>query len=128
MRKVKLFRGFEPSKKEWLKAEGYLLFPDGTITMKSGVNEEGNLMTSPINAETLGEGLDLFDIDGVEIFQDDFVSCDGRKRIIKWVNGKFWFYAQFANTYDDISEIFGKYYGKVKIIGNLHDNPELCIA
>jgi hypothetical protein len=58
-----------------------------------------------------------------EIFEGDIVLCDGKQRTIKWSNGKFWFVAESSNYHEDISEMFGKYYGKVKRVGHIYSSP-----
>jgi uncharacterized phage protein (TIGR01671 family) len=67
----------------------------------------------------------LKDKNGKEINEYDVVLCGGKQRTIKWANGKFWFVAECSNQHEDISEMFGKYYGKVEVIGNIYENPEL---
>ena len=67
----------------------------------------------------------LKDKNGKEIYEGDIVKCDGKQRTINWANGKFWFVAEVSNQHEDISEMFGKYYDKVEIIGNIHENHEL---
>lgn len=67
----------------------------------------------------------LTDKNGDWIYEGDIVKCSGKQRTIKWSNGKFWFVAEIANSYEDISEMFGKYYNEVEVIGNIYQNPEL---
>lgn len=62
------------------------------------------------------KGVGLQDINSIELFEGDTVFCAGKQRTIKWRNGKFWFWIESADLPDsDISEIFGKYFGQVRI-------------
>ena len=67
----------------------------------------------------------LIDKNGKEIYEGDIAMCDGKRRVIRWSNGRYWFHAEFADIYENISELFDKYYQKVEIIGNIYQNPEL---
>lgn len=139
------FRGYEPANKEWIVSPGFLLFPDGTITLKTGENEEGNLITYPINAETLGQFTDIKDKNGKEIYKGDILrfpeNNDWEK--VNYSCFEVFFHDGDANWDYNIGfsisrmhnhgSIAGgfipsfkpKTVSKMIVIGNIHENPEL---
>lgn len=145
------FRGFEPVEKKWIFSPGFLLFPDGKITLKIGENEEGNLITSPINPETLGQFTGLKDSDGIDIYEGDIIHQLSNPDWHSKVDNKYLIefgyqdlgHASYQQTVGwnatDVRYI-GEYYTKskgildlcithpgirAKVIGNIHENPEL---
>lgn len=118
MREIK-FRGYEPAKREWIVSPGFLLFPDGKITLKVDENEEGNLVTSPINAETLGQFTGLKDINRNDIFEGDLLEHPNSGIFeVKFEDYGFYLFHNGVKQINHVTE-------HMAIIGNIHDNPYL---
>lgn len=75
-----------------------------------------------VNPETVGQFTGFKDIDGKEIFEGDILK--GADLIVKvvWENGHF-----LAYDLDEISDCLDFLLNtfRLKVIGNIHDNPEL---
>ena len=84
-----------------------------------------------VHPETVGQYTGLNDKDGNEIYEGDFVSTDLERPYTKIIfkNGAFMFECYDGNLYHDIffptSDLPKIKYEYGKVIGNIHDNPEL---
>lgn len=119
MREIK-FRGYNGEK--WLF--GNL---DIDYKTKQAAISDDRWWRHPVRFETVGQFTGLKDSSGKEIYEGDILSLrEGSDEMIKVID----FYA--AITELDLSEMMnlrrlGYYFerGEVRVIGNVHDNPEL---
>lgn len=119
MREIK-FRGYNGEK--WLF--GNL---DIDYKTKQAAISDDRWWRHPVRFETVGQFTGLKDSSGKEIYEGDILSLrEGSDEMIKVID----FYA--AITELDLSEMMNlrrlDYYferGEVRVIGNVHDNPEL---
>lgn len=114
------FRAFDKLSNEIIDITGFRI-EDDMVTIYTG----NGFRTRKLSEVDLIQCTGMKDKGDVYIYESDIVMCDSRKRTIKWANGKFWFVAEVANQHEDISEIFGRYYGKVQVIGNIHQHKHL---
>ena len=118
MREI-LFRGKMIHNDEW--KEGYLVGP----------NHIGDWVTcEPIHPETVGQFTGLTDKNGKRVFEGDIVKVtddygetdfsDGGIGDVGFYDGLWYVSGEVNNGLNDLTKV---YY--VKVIGNIHDNPEL---
>lgn len=91
----------------------------------------GYVIMKEVYPETVGEYTGLTDKNGKKIFEGDIVECkwfnamvriEHRKHLIIFSDGSFcaeWYIGQ-DNYHNDLHNTFD-----IKVIGNIHDNPEL---
>ena len=130
MREI-LFRGIDEGTKEWVYGyyyesqkpsdfggeRRYYIFDDKTISKYN------------VLPETIGQYTGLTDKNGKKIFEGDIIEFEDMLGII---NFNFGCYCVKTNKPDwkarnnpAIDIIFNEYPNAIKIIGNIHDNPEL---
>lgn len=126
MREIK-FRGKRVDNSEWVY--GYYVFrPDGNHFIYWKPFEDASQNTyHKVIPETLGQFTGLTDKNVKEIFEGDFCKdTDGRILEVGWsdkfssfvlMNKKWAFKHWFGESCDP---------EEVEVIGNIHDNPELC--
>ena len=146
MRTIK-FRGKRVDNGEWVYGVPYFLQiteeePEDSVNKAciiTGVDWDGTCgFMSPenrcfveVHPETVGQFTGLLDKDGKEIYEDDFVSTDLQKPYnqVIYKNGCFMFECFDDNLYHDIfyptSDIAKSEWLYGKVLGNIHDNPEL---
>ena len=129
MREI-LFRGKRADNGEWVY--GFYSPVNLPIFGNQGhfINENGFRAVEVI-PETVGEYTGLTDKNGKKIFEGDIVECkwfnamvriEHRKHLIIFSDGSFcaeWYIGQ-DNYHNDLHNTFDR-----KVIGNIHDNPEL---
>ena len=138
MREI-LFRGKRVDNGEWVY--GYLCVFKGVSQMYVPFTEEeekeneGHIFSAIggvwhiIIPETVGQYTGLTDKNGKKIFEGDIVKYDDLTGII---NYSFGCYCVKTNKPDwrnrnnpAIDIVFNEYPNEIKVIGNIHDNPEL---
>lgn len=117
-----LFRGKQIDNGEWV--EGYffkwpcvswkelscVIVP--VIGLEKGIAEQ-----AIVDPTTIGQYTGLTDKNGVKIFEGDVLAIDvSKKFVVCYGEGKF---------YMDGTAILIRYSSAFKVIGNIHDNPEL---
>lgn len=134
MREI-LFRGKRVDNDEWVEG-GFYREPNDDI--KSGVSYiiGGSLYdvgsAYAVIPETVGQYTGLTDKNGKRIFEGAILQCDNIKGTVKYSDKQaaFTFMWKRFNLYggDSFKKCvladFGKFYD-IKLIGNIHDNPEL---
>ena len=117
MRTIK-FRGKARKTGEWFY--GNLYVEDSFGCTHICTYERGCLDVDP---DTVGQFTGLYDCDGKEIYEGDILDFNGLTVEVRFVRGAFAF---LANGYLD-DELYGDCRTDLfaKVIGNIHDNPEL---
>lgn len=81
------------------------------------------MTTHSVDPETIGQYTGLTDMNGNKIFDGDIVWSDYEERgVVQWDGDTARFIITFSTFTVDFDSIYG---GKLEIIGNIHDNPEL---
>ena len=82
-----------------------------------------------VDEETIGQFTGFF-LDGVEIYEGDVLECcydrDVKKGVVVYYKGSFGLTK--GNPYESFEDMHRFFYGSesgYKVIGNIHDNPEL---
>ena len=133
-----LFHGKRKDNGEWV--EGYLIVCNGTVNhgrayISESVNsiyfnlkgfDIGNFYE--VDPDTVGQYIELTDKNGKKIFEGDICICREYECIgyIAWTDNDASFdYCMLCEdgTYD--VEYLYDYIEELKVVGNIHDNPEL---
>ena len=72
-----------------------------------------------VKSETVGQYTGLTDTNGTRIFEGDIVTCDYFCGVVNFYEGT-WCVTEEDNYHDYLYDVID-----LKIIGNIHDNPEL---
>lgn len=123
MREI-LFRGKRVDNKKWVY--GYLSFIYWDVPEKARIYSPDEARSFDVITETIGQFTGLCDKNGTRIFEGDLVNYNGTIHKVVYEN-------RFGNAYFGIviSDIeTWKFSPSVpanmmKVIGNIHDNPEL---
>lgn len=140
MREI-LFRGKRKDTGEWTESFTVLKLDKHMYMCKSSMCEitydlqynitamrSKNPFFVEVIPETVGQLTGLTDKNGVKIFEGDIVSFDDcwdtqYKGIVCWRSGSY--DVDCSKSDKDIFRLFTAYVCGAKIIGNIHDNPEL---
>ena len=135
MREI-LFRGKRIDNGEWI--EGYLLLCDERVFilpwgvvgcwhfdwLKKGEYIFGKFIE--VIPKTIGQYTGLTDKNGKRIFEGDIWDCQGYKGVIKWNDDDCAFEATYTvGGIEYANAVNSKRAKSAKVIGNIHDNPEL---
>ena len=135
-----LFRGKRVDNGEWVHGKGLQQWKDElgdeivaifTYIVKSEkyIKKEGRytLYYVPVKAETLGQYTGLKDKNGNKIFEGDIVIIGEKlKTKVVYYDGAFRMQSEFSPTPTDTTDMgYMMREFSVRIIGNIHDNPEL---
>ena len=120
MRTIK-FRGESILTDEWLY--GDLVHSADNKRFGILVNDKDSYDECEVAPETVGQFTGLYDCDGKEIYEGDILDFNGLTVEVRFVRGVFAFLAN-GNLDEELcgdcrTDLFAK------VIGNIHDNPEL---
>lgn len=131
MREI-LYRG-KTSNGEWL--EGFAIFADGKTFIlfdakivfdKAYPENKLNFMLAEVIPETIGQYTGLTDKNGTKIFEGDIVETNKRKKYEVRLYKSAWAIWNDKYKFDyEKWDFFSTFAQKIKVIGNIHDNPEL---
>jgi len=125
MREIK-FRGYGKDEKHWIYGS---LLDERSVGIVAIQDEDCHVWE--VDPCTVGQFTGLRDADGQEIYEGDILEVDypfywpapplPRERVVVcYFNGKFQFHLASPHSYTDLC--FAKL---AKVIGNVHDNPQL---
>lgn len=66
------FRGYNKATGKWLYG-GLMIFEDGTITMAESETVDGKIITSPVDAESIGEYIGYSHTRNCDIYEGDII-------------------------------------------------------
>ena len=120
MRTIK-FRGESILTDEWLY--GDLVHSADNKRFGILVNDKDSYDECEVAPETVGQFIGLYDCGGKEIYEGDILDFNGLTVEVRFVRGVFAFLAN-GNLDEELcgdcrTDLFAK------VIGNIHDNPEL---
>lgn len=80
-----------------------------------------------IDPDTIGAFTGLTDKNGVKIFEGDVLESQDTKKIglVAWIDRGAGFVCRYNTDFYDTNGLIGYRVKRAKIIGNIHDNPEL---
>lgn len=132
MREI-LFRGKSAVKGEWIERYYFkariggkaihCILPYGDFVERVMGLREGRIYQ--IIPETKGEFTGLTDKNGTKIFEGDIVQLDSMRYAVEWRTDGWIFRCIEPKTWS--SPYFGSHAQSAKVIGNIHDNPEMLI-
>ena len=123
-----LFRGKRVDNNEWVY--GFLSKSRGNnhfLSLCIDHEENGVMLSSIVEPETIGQYTGLCDKNGVKIFEGDIVRYNGEKHIVVFETrggtGYFGIKIDHIETWGFCLSVPAKL---MEVIGNIHDNPELA--
>jgi len=124
MRKIE-FRGKWESNGEWIY--GSLVAKKNGERLISNYNKLLEFEGLYVHPETVGQYTGLKDKNGTEIFEGDIVSrfFDTQRSVVEFTDGCFVSIIQRSGASEPVEEILCNDLSVTKVIGNIHDNPEL---
>lgn len=128
MRKIK-FRGKSIDGKEWLY--GDLVSSADKKRFAILVNDKESYDECEVAPETVGQFTGLLDKNGNEIYEGDIIGCQNPriKHLIFFNEKQGRFMAALNGCIENDFGVIGledsRWIGSKKVIGNIHDNPEL---
>ena len=120
MRIIK-FRGKSILTDEWLY--GDLVHSADNKRFGILVNDKDSYDECEVAPETVGQFIGLYDCDGKEIYEGDILDFNGLTVEVRFVRGVFAFLANGDLDEELCGDCRTDLFAKV--IGNIHDNPEL---
>ena len=127
MREI-LFRGKRVDNNEWVY--GFLSKSRGNnhfLSLCIDHEENGVMLSSIVEPETIGQYTGLTDKNGVKILEGDIVRYSGEKHIVvfetRGETGYFGIKIDHLETWGFCLSVPAKL---MEVIGNIHDNPELA--
>lgn len=127
MREI-LFRGKRVDNNEWVY--GFLSKSRGNnhfLSLCIDHEENGVMLSSIVEPETIGQYTGLSDKNGTKIFEGDIVLYNGEKHIVvfetRGENSYFGIKIDHIETWGFCLSVPAKL---MEVIGNIHDNPELA--
>ena len=127
MREI-LFRGKRVDNNEWVY--GFLSKSRGNnhfLSLCIDHEENGVMLSSIVEPETIGQYTGLIDKNGKKIFEGDIVRYNGEKHIVvfetRGETGYFGIKIDHIETWGFCLSVPAKL---MEVIGNIHDNPELA--
>lgn len=122
------FRGL-PFEKGWSWQYGYLIkqMYRGKEKFYVGYVQNGAIMGIEVNPETVRQYTGLKDSTGKEIYEGDIVLIGEKlKAKVIYYDGAFRMQSEFSPTPIDTTDMgYMMREFSVRVIGNIHDNPEL---
>ena len=94
-----------------------------SIFLSKSENENGGHWVEDIITKTIGQFTGLYDKDGKEIYEGDILDFNGLTVEVRFVRGVFAFLANGDLDEELCGDCRTDLFAKV--IGNIHDNPEL---
>ena len=121
-----LFRGKRTDCGEWVEGDLIQAFRGNQLSVCSIMPYTPTAYCWKVDPETVGQFTGLTVNNGVRIFDGDIVECvsDDERAVISWLK----YFACFGLSFDGWCCGFNDYDfspNDFKVIGNIHDNPEL---